>query len=59
MSNLNNEKVKEDLLDEVTSMSVDDFMTVLEELRVEGTETVDNLVFQAVEKLSEHRGLWC
>ena len=57
MSNLHNERVKEDLLDEVVSMSVDDFMTVLEELKVEGVETVDNLAFEVAEKLFEQRGL--
>jgi len=52
------EKVKEDLLDEVTSMSVDDFMTTLEDLKIEGVEHVDCLVFAAVEKIFEQRSLW-
>lgn len=59
MSNLHNDRVKEDLLDEVVSMSVDDFMTLLEDVKVEGVETVDNLVFEVAEKLFEQRALWC
>jgi len=57
MSNLHNETVKENLLDEVTSMTVDDFMTTLEDLKIEGVEHVDCLVFDAVEKLFEQRSL--
>jgi len=57
MSNLHNERVKEDLLDEVASMSVDDFMTLLDDLNVKGVETVDSLVFEATELLFEQRGL--
>jgi len=57
MSNLHNERVKEDLLDEVASMSVDDFITLLDDLNVEGVETVDSLVFEATELLFEKRGL--
>jgi hypothetical protein len=57
MSNLHNERVKEDLLDEVASMSVDDFMTLLDDLNVEGVETVDSLVFEATELLFEQRSL--
>lgn len=57
MSNLHNDRVKEDLLDEVVSMSVDDFMTLLEDVKVEGVETVDNLVFEVAEKLFEQRAL--
>jgi len=59
MSNLHNERVKEDLLDKVASMSVDDFMTLLDDLNVKGVETVDSLVFEATELLFEQRGLWC
>ena len=58
MSNLHNDRVKEDLLDEVVSMSVDDFMTLLEDVKVEGVETVDYLVFEVAEKLFEQRSLW-
>jgi len=57
MSNLHNERVKEDLLDKVASMSVDDFMTLLDDLNVKGVETVDSLVFEATELLFEQRGL--
>ena len=57
MSNLHNETVKENLLDAVASMSVDDFMTLLDDLNVEGVETVDSLVFEATELLFEKRGL--
>jgi hypothetical protein len=57
MSNLHNERVKEDLLDEVASMSVDDFMTLLDDLNVEGVETVDSLVFEATELLFEQRSI--
>ena len=58
MSNLQNERVKEDLLDEVVSMSVDDFMTLLEDTNVDGgVEAVDNLVFEVAEKLFEQRSI--
>lgn len=57
MSNLHNERVKEDLLDRVASMSVDDFITLLDDLNVEGVETVDSLVIEATELLFEKRGL--
>lgn len=57
MSNLHNERVKEDLLDEVASMSVDDFITLLDDLNVGGALWVDSLVFEATELLFEKRGL--
>jgi hypothetical protein len=57
MSNLQNENVKEDLLDNVLEMTVDEFMTLLDDLNVEGVETVDSLVFEATELLFEQRSI--
>ena len=57
MSNLYNEIIKENLLDEVASMSVDNFIGLLEDLKIEGVEHVDCLVFDAVEKLFEQRSI--
>jgi hypothetical protein len=38
-------------------MTVDDFMTLLDDLNVEGVETVDSLVFEATELLFEQRSI--
>ena len=57
MSNLNNEIVKENLLDEVASMSVDNFIGLLEDLKLEGGETIDSLIYEAAELLFEQRSL--
>ena len=48
---------KEDLLDEVTSMTVDDFITILEDLKIGGVGDVECLIQDAVEKLLEQRSL--
>tara|TARA_E500000318_G_scaffold110618_1_gene126606 strand:- start:8990 stop:9163 length:174 start_codon:yes stop_codon:yes gene_type:complete len=57
MSNLNNEIIKEDLLDQVASMSVDDFIGLLEDLKLEGSEAIDSLIYEATELLSDQRSL--
>jgi hypothetical protein len=61
MSNQYNESIKENLLDEVSSMSVDNFMTLLDDLKIEdcnyigykGGEVIDSLIYLATEQLYE------
>lgn len=57
MSNLQNENVKEDLLDNVLEMTVDEFITSLEDLNLSGSNSLDSLISETVEKLFEQRGL--
>ena len=53
MSNLQNDMIKENLCEEVGSMTVDEFQDALEKAGLEGNSVIDSLVEQLVEKLFE------
>lgn len=48
---------RENLYDEVSSMTVDEFLTALEEKQVSGSNAIDNLVIDLVDKLFEERAI--
>lgn len=52
-----NTVVKENLYDEVGQMTVDEFLTNLEEKNVQGSNAIDNLMIDLVDKLFEERSI--
>ena len=51
MSNLQNDMIKENLCEEVGSMTVDEFITALEDNNISGSNAVDNLIIALVDKM--------
>ena len=56
MSNLQNDAIKENLCEEVGSMTVDEFQDALDKAGLEGNSVIDSLVENLVEKKFEDLG---
>ena len=56
MSNLQNDMIKENLCEEVGSMTVDEFQDALDKAGLEGNSVIDSLVSNLVEKKFEELG---
>ena len=56
MSNLQNDMIKENLCEEVGSMTVDEFQDALDKTGLEGNSVIDSLVSNLVEKKFEELG---
>lgn len=56
MSNLQNDMIKENLLEEVESMTVMEFQDALDKAGLEGNSVIDSLVSNLVEKKFEELG---
>ena len=54
MSNLQNDMIKENLLEEVESMTVMEFQDALDKAGLEGNSVIDSLVENLVEKKFEN-----
>ncbi len=54
MSNLQNDMIKESLLEEVESMTVMEFQDALDKAGLEGNSVIDSLVENLVEKKFEN-----
>ena len=56
MSNLQNDMIKENLCEEVESMTVMEFQDALDKAGLEGNSVIDSLVSNLVEKKFEELG---
>jgi len=52
-----NTVLQENLYEEVSSMTVDEFMNALEERNVQGSNAVDNLIIALVDAMFEEKSL--
>ena len=57
MSHPINEQIKEDIMDEVMSMTIEKFQNVIDERKIAGNTVVDEMVDNLIQSMFEERGI--
>ena len=57
MSHPINEQIKEDIMDEVMSMTIEKFQNAIDERKIAGNTVVDEMVDNLIQSMFEERGI--